>query len=223
MQLNDPTGHLARWALNLQSYDFEIKYRPGKNHGNADTLSRQVSVLLLMISSTYRQRIDLETLHDYAQTVPLGIYDYSTLRICSHDMFSSQAVVKSYKVQVYHYSPNITKFPIYSCPYTMMELMCDYENIFSRKRKSQRENPQCMIVQKCHPLIHNSTTISTDGTFVIRLCPIFRNFWRSYVNLSYSYTFGLAIKKTQHQVTIHKSMAQILWDTKIIEQHLTRT
>ena len=31
---------LARWALLLSNYDFQIKYRPGKVHNNADGLSR---------------------------------------------------------------------------------------------------------------------------------------------------------------------------------------
>lgn len=42
IQLKNPTGRLARWALNLQSYYFEIKYRPGKKNGNVDVLSRRV-------------------------------------------------------------------------------------------------------------------------------------------------------------------------------------
>jgi len=40
MNIKDATGRLARWSLLLQQYDFEIVYRPGKEHGNADSLSR---------------------------------------------------------------------------------------------------------------------------------------------------------------------------------------
>ena len=29
-----------RWSLQLQTYDFEVKYRPGKDLGHADGLSR---------------------------------------------------------------------------------------------------------------------------------------------------------------------------------------
>ena len=40
MNVKDASGRLARWALFLQQYDFEIVHRPGKFHGNADSLSR---------------------------------------------------------------------------------------------------------------------------------------------------------------------------------------
>ena len=34
-------GHLARWAMKLQSYTFDIKHRPGSSNKNADGLSHQ--------------------------------------------------------------------------------------------------------------------------------------------------------------------------------------
>lgn len=40
MSLKDPQSRLARWALLLSEYDFEILPRKGKNHTNADYLSR---------------------------------------------------------------------------------------------------------------------------------------------------------------------------------------
>ena len=41
MNVKDASGRLARWALLLQQYDFEIVHRPGKVHGNADSFSRR--------------------------------------------------------------------------------------------------------------------------------------------------------------------------------------
>lgn len=41
MNIREPTGRLARWALQLQQFDFEIVHRAGKSNGNADALSRR--------------------------------------------------------------------------------------------------------------------------------------------------------------------------------------
>ena len=38
---NDATGRRGRWAVELSSYEFDVEVRPGKQHGNADALSRR--------------------------------------------------------------------------------------------------------------------------------------------------------------------------------------
>ena len=38
--VKDPSSRLLRWRLLLEEYEFEIKYKPGKQNTNADSLSR---------------------------------------------------------------------------------------------------------------------------------------------------------------------------------------
>ena len=45
MSLRDPSGRLTWWALTLMGYDFSIQYHSGKDHGNADTLSRCICTI----------------------------------------------------------------------------------------------------------------------------------------------------------------------------------
>ncbi len=42
--IKNPSGQLARWSLFLQAFDFEIIYRKGTSHENADALSRPVLI-----------------------------------------------------------------------------------------------------------------------------------------------------------------------------------
>ena len=39
--LRDPSGQVARWLEILSAYQFQVEYRPGKKHNNADGLSRR--------------------------------------------------------------------------------------------------------------------------------------------------------------------------------------
>ena len=38
--LKEPKSRIARWLEVMLSFDFEIEYRAGRQHGNADELSR---------------------------------------------------------------------------------------------------------------------------------------------------------------------------------------
>ena len=42
LNFKDPQGQIARWLEELSQYNMRIVHRPGKNHGNADALSRAV-------------------------------------------------------------------------------------------------------------------------------------------------------------------------------------
>ena len=36
------SSRLTRWTLRLQEYEFEVEHKPGKDHGDADGVSRLV-------------------------------------------------------------------------------------------------------------------------------------------------------------------------------------
>ena len=40
LQSMEPKGRIARWLMDLQEFDFEVKHRPGRVHNNCDGLSR---------------------------------------------------------------------------------------------------------------------------------------------------------------------------------------
>ena len=60
MKLSDQTSRLARWNLKMQDYDFDIKYRPGSKHGNADGMSRIPSTIVCAVTRQQKPNLSEE-------------------------------------------------------------------------------------------------------------------------------------------------------------------
>ena len=59
MKQKVPKNRIARWLMVLQGYDFEIVYKPGKKHGNADGVSR-IPSLEVEVACTQVQGLNSE-------------------------------------------------------------------------------------------------------------------------------------------------------------------
>ena len=59
LRFKDPQGQIARWIEELSQYNMKVNHRAGKNHGNADSLSRKPEI---DFCGQYKAGIDLEDL-----------------------------------------------------------------------------------------------------------------------------------------------------------------
>lgn len=62
MKIKEPTGRLARWALELQGYNFDVAYRAGNLNRPADALSRAAAVYV--VESLHISREELVSAQD---------------------------------------------------------------------------------------------------------------------------------------------------------------
>ena len=71
LNLKNPTGRLARWLVFLQSYDFEIVYKPGASHGNADAVSRITNLAVNSAETNKGKTEDEKSLHKMQMEDPV--------------------------------------------------------------------------------------------------------------------------------------------------------
>ena len=99
MDITDPHGRLARWAIYLQSYNFTIQDRPGIQHVNADAMSR---ITKLQIANITQNEND----NDLSQK-SLDVWEDSTLlyylKNLKHKPGSSKKQVKRIIKLAQHY------------------------------------------------------------------------------------------------------------------------
>jgi transposase InsO family protein len=73
-KVKDTSGQLFRWSLFLQDFDYTIKYRPGRTHQNADTISRSPALLDISIS-TIEAIVGDDVCPEDGAVADLGLYE----------------------------------------------------------------------------------------------------------------------------------------------------
>lgn len=65
--IKDPVGRIARWALRIQQYNFEIQHRKGKENIVPDTLSRTVPIIEAITIDTTNDKWYLQMIRNIEQ------------------------------------------------------------------------------------------------------------------------------------------------------------
>lgn len=104
MSLKMPCGRLARWALLLQQYDFEIIHRAGVSNGNADDLSRRsYDLILAAIDSS---GIQIDRVRDLQRRDPAlaDIIDYLEYEVLPSSSKTAKTLL--YTIEQYYLDPD---------------------------------------------------------------------------------------------------------------------
>ena len=112
MNIENPTGRLARWSLLIQQFDFEILHRPGKENGNADSLSRRPYKICQLTTSDnetrneilefQRRDVDLASIIEYLEDGILPHEETKTRKI----LLSSDSFLVGEDKLLYHLERN---------------------------------------------------------------------------------------------------------------------
>lgn len=70
LNLDNPSGRLARWSIRLSAFNFEIKHKRGKDHLIPDALSRSVPISLINFDSSQTQDVWYKSIFDKCSENP---------------------------------------------------------------------------------------------------------------------------------------------------------
>ena len=110
MTIKDPNGRLARWAIFLQAFDFDIEHRSGIKHSNVDALSRPVidGLQLVIVDEEHSSRSDIyndQHLHTFVTT---GLHPSGSSSKQVKRVLKQASHYKMYKEDIYYRRNNKT-------------------------------------------------------------------------------------------------------------------
>ena len=69
--LKDTHGRIARWMMFLQGFSFKVQYRPGKQNGNADALTRCAAVAQTNTDPEFQKLLAEEPINEHSEYFPM--------------------------------------------------------------------------------------------------------------------------------------------------------
>ena len=107
MNIKDPAGRLARWAIYLQAFEFEIIHKKGSTHSNVDAISRPVLINTTINSIQISNNTDeLNKCGDIHQDEPLKYF----VKTGFHVAGASTKQVKRIELLAKHYKYDFNFF-----------------------------------------------------------------------------------------------------------------
>lgn len=98
MNIQQPSGRLARWALEIQQHDFDVVYRKGTLNKVADALSRYPVKEIVEINSMEKVEEHIDTPKDKKPPCPKGWYENTFQKVSKRPQKFQDFVVKDGKL-----------------------------------------------------------------------------------------------------------------------------
>ena len=190
---------------------------------NTTTLARLVnkshtSRKSLETTPTTKQ-INLGVLYDCTSVTPMGVFEYPELKNCNHEMSNMNNDLQEMKVwkgRVKKYQPITTKFEVALCEIKALNGFCDNNGFTNTRTSGEKELHMSHI--RCWRLTQQLYTIYDGHNLTLHKTR--ENYWETTENVRYNCEWAKSVRKTTYKITVRIYPAQIIGDSKIIEQHV---
>ena len=195
----------------ILSYDTKL-LQPLKNGIENENITQQ------SISPIINQ-IDLRILYDGTAVTQMGIFEFPELKNCNHDMKEMDNDLKEMKIwkgQVKKYQPITTKFEVALCEIRALYGFCVNNGVTNTR--TSREKELHMSHTQCWKLTQQLYTIYDEQNLTLHKTR--ENFWETTEKVRYVCSWAKTVRKTTYKITVRIYPAQIIGDSRKIEQHV---
>jgi len=222
--VSDMNSRLARWRILLQEFDYEIIYRPGRENGNADALSR----ILLITNGTEESEIMpfeefmdsqnvyinkiVKEVNELHTNIPV---DYSELITVSSDLTMRLHVLREYIQQLGHIGKQVSRMN----SVTEVTVVSDNGKKYLYAITNENFNQSPMYKELYNTLINVKNVCIREEIFKLAITKIMSNLNFDVIRSMIRYIF----RHTNIQINIYTDyeIKEEQKQTLIEEQHIT--